>query len=279
MAKKKCKKCECPAGEAWAVPFADFLSLLLALFIALFAIASVNKSKLAAVKAAFVKIYNFRPPPAPQSSTKASKKTGNSKKISKNGVLMGSKGILKSGSSAVFKTHTPSNKMQSNILKRAEVKVSKLLLKQKSGANIFLKNAQEGFIINLPASMLFKPGSATIVNEDTLLLLKRIVLIIDQMPKNINILVNGYTDNTPPTRGSVYKNNWQLSSARAVSVVQVLQKDGVFGGRLAAVGYGKYNPIASNKTASGRAKNRRVTISFMASKIQTSTQTKNILDK
>lgn len=279
MAKKKCKKCECPAGEAWAVPFADFLSLLLALFIALYALASVNKAKLAAVKAAFVKIYNFRPPPSPQASTQPSRKTGNSKKISKNGVLMGSKGILKSGTSVVFKSHTPSNSMAPNILQRAKERIGKLLLKEKNGTNVFLKNAEKGFIINLPASMLFRPGSAKITNEDTLLLLKRIVLIINHLPNNVSILVNGYTDNTPPAKGSVYKNNWQLSSARAVAVVQALQEDGVAGNRLAAVGYGKYNPIASNNTAAGRAKNRRVTISFIAHQIQTHTQTKNILDK
>ena len=53
---KKCPKCECPAGEKWAVPFADFLSLLLALFIALYALASVNIEKQKALKEEFVKI-------------------------------------------------------------------------------------------------------------------------------------------------------------------------------------------------------------------------------
>ena len=56
---KKCPKCECPAGEKWAVPFADFLSLLLALFIALYALASVNIEKQKALKEEFVKIYSF----------------------------------------------------------------------------------------------------------------------------------------------------------------------------------------------------------------------------
>jgi chemotaxis protein MotB len=54
---KKCPKCECPAGEKWAVPFADFLSLLLALFIALYALASVNLEKQKALKEEFMKIY------------------------------------------------------------------------------------------------------------------------------------------------------------------------------------------------------------------------------
>ena len=57
MSKKK--KCECPAGEKWAVPYADFLSLLLALFIALYALASVNIEKQKALKEEFIKIYKF----------------------------------------------------------------------------------------------------------------------------------------------------------------------------------------------------------------------------
>ena len=56
---KKCPKCECPAGEKWAVPFADFLSLLLALFIALYALASVNIEKQKVLKEEFMKIYDF----------------------------------------------------------------------------------------------------------------------------------------------------------------------------------------------------------------------------
>uniref|UniRef100_UPI003FA2BAF5 flagellar motor protein MotB n=1 Tax=Sulfurospirillum cavolei TaxID=366522 RepID=UPI003FA2BAF5 len=60
---KKCKKLECPAGEKWAVPYADFLSLLLALFIALYALASVNSEKMKALKEEFVKIYDYSAKP------------------------------------------------------------------------------------------------------------------------------------------------------------------------------------------------------------------------
>ena len=63
MGKKKCKKTECAAGEKWAVPFADFFSLLLALFIALFAIASTNTEKMKALKEEFVKIYDYSAKP------------------------------------------------------------------------------------------------------------------------------------------------------------------------------------------------------------------------
>ena len=75
MAKKK--KCpECPAGEKWAVPYADFLSLLLALFIALYAISAVNISKVEALKTEFIKIFEF----PDTKSLKESSKTSNSSK-------------------------------------------------------------------------------------------------------------------------------------------------------------------------------------------------------
>ncbi len=280
MAKKKCKKCECPAGEAWAVPFADFLSLLLALFIALYALASVNKAKLAAVKAAFVKIYNFRPTPASQASNKASKKTGNSKKISKSGILMGSKGILQSGSQAILTITAQGSNGQANIIKKAMINVNKIIKEEKNTTNLFLKHSEQGFMINLPASMLFQKGSAKITNKDTLLLLKRVALIAKRLPHNVVMQINGYTDNLPPIKGSPYTDNWQLSSARAVSVVKVLLSDGINGNRLAAVGYSQYNAIASNKTVLGRAKNRRVTISFVVKQIKVNNvQKQNILDK
>lgn len=279
MAKKKCKKCECPAGEAWAVPFADFLSLLLALFIALYALASVNKAKLAAVKAAFVKIYNFRPTPAQQAIKRKSKKTGNSVKQSKNGILMGSKGILSSGSKAILTISAQESSRQMSLIKKTMSNINKIIKQHKKATNLSLKNSEQGFMINLPASMLFQQGSAKITNEDTLLLLKRIVLIIKQMPKNVTMLVNGYTDNLAPAKTSPFKDNWQLSSARAVSVVKALSADGINGNRLAAVGYSKYNAIANNATAKGRAKNRRVTISFIVRNLKASSSTKNILDK
>lgn len=100
-----------------------------------------------------------------------------------------------------------------------------------------------------------------------------------QMPSNTDILVNGYTDNIPPQKDSAYKDNWQLSTARALSVVKELMSNGVQGNRLGAVGYGQYRPIASNNTEDGRKKNRRVTISFMTKKSTSKTQQQDILDK
>lgn len=77
---------------------------------------------------------------------------------------------------------------------------------------------------------------------------------------NIEIRVEGHTDNWP-IRGGRYSSNWELSSARALEVVRYLSAvSGIDEGKFSALGYGEFRPIASNDTAEGRSKNRRVEI-------------------
>jgi chemotaxis protein MotB len=83
-----------------------------------------------------------------------------------------------------------------------------------------------------------------------------------QTIKDRAFLVTGHTDNVP-TKASKFKSNWQLSTARAVTVVQYLQGGGVKPDRLAAAGYGEYDPVASNDSDEGKALNRRIEIVLM----------------
>jgi chemotaxis protein MotB len=147
------------------------------------------------------------------------------------------------------------------------------------GVQISLKEAEEGFFIRLPADITFAPGSAQINNQDSLLFLKRIAIIIKEyLPKNIDIQVRGYSDNQPPPKNSPYRDNWELSAARALSVLKILIKDGVNPKQLSAAAYGQYHPIASNNTPEGRAKNRRVEIWFFAKNKQEQIK-QSVLDK
>ena len=84
---------------------------------------------------------------------------------------------------------------------------------------------------------------------------------------NNPIQVEGYTDNVP-VRSLQFPSNWELSSARAAAVVKILADEGVNPNRLAAVGYGQYNPIAENETPEGRAQNRRVVLMIAREKMQ-----------
>jgi chemotaxis protein MotB len=153
------------------------------------------------------------------------------------------------------------------------------MMEQTQGTTITVEEAQEGFVIKLPATLLFKAGSATIENEDALLFLKRIALIIEELPNEMQISVQGHTDDTGPGRDTPYKDNWELSSARAISVLHELLLDGVAPQRISAAGYGEHQPVATNATNSGREKNRRVELHFYGKKNDKNLTPESILDK
>ena len=251
---KKCK-CECPEGlPEWLATFGDLMSLLLCFFVLLLSMSSMNAKK---VEEAI-------------------------------GSLAGSLGVLEGGvkteiSKERIMKATPIEKNEETA--RAVNKLSQAITEFKQftkggkGTNIVLEEGEKGFFIRLPADITFAPGSAKITNVDALLFLKRIALIIKEyLPKNVEIQVKGFTDATPPPPTSPYSDNWELSAARALTVLKILMKNGVDPKQLSAAAYGEYHPIASNDTPEGRAKNRRVEIWFFAAE-QTPQIKKSILDK
>lgn len=112
--------------------------------------------------------------------------------------------------------------------------------------------------ISLNDNMLYKSGSYEI-SPSAMDILSKIAKIIKDY-KDYDVLVEGNTDNVPISRTNI-RNNWDLSALRASSVVQALQDDfDINPSRLSAAGRGEYNPVATNETADGRAKNRRTQI-------------------
>ena len=110
--------------------------------------------------------------------------------------------------------------------------------------------------VELRDSILFSSGSAE-VSDTAREIFTRVAEIIADVDNPVQI--EGFTDNVP-IQTSRYPSNWELSSARAAAIVKWLIDAGVGPSRLAAVGYGKYQPVASNDSADGRAQNRRVAI-------------------
>ena len=112
--------------------------------------------------------------------------------------------------------------------------------------------------ISLNDNMLYKSGSYEI-SPSAMDILSKIAKIIKDY-KDYDVLVEGNTDNVPISRTNI-RNNWDLSTLRASSIVQVLQNDfGIDPHRLTAAGRGEYNPIADNSTDLGRQRNRRTEI-------------------
>jgi chemotaxis protein MotB len=112
--------------------------------------------------------------------------------------------------------------------------------------------------ISLSDNMLYKSGSYEISDKAGATLSKIAKIITDY--KDYDVLIEGNTDNVPISKTNI-RNNWDLSTLRASSVVQALQNNfGVDPKRLTAGGRGEYNPIASNDTPEGKSKNRRTEI-------------------
>lgn len=112
--------------------------------------------------------------------------------------------------------------------------------------------------ISLSDNMLYKSGSYEISDKAGSTLAKIAKIISDY--KDYDVLIEGNTDNVPISRPNI-RNNWDLSTLRASSVVQALQNNyGVDPKRLTAGGRGEYNPLASNATPEGQEKNRRTQI-------------------
>ncbi len=142
-----------------------------------------------------------------------------------------------------------------NLLKK---KVSDALLNFKENdLTIQVKNGK--VYVSLAEQLLFKSGSVT-VDPKGINALKQLAGVLKDN-QDIQILVEGHTDNVPLGRSSQYmKNNWDLSVMRATSIVDILTNAGVAPERVTAAGKGEHSPLTSNETAEGRAKNRRTEI-------------------
>jgi chemotaxis protein MotB len=122
-----------------------------------------------------------------------------------------------------------------------------------------IKHEDQVVILQLSDRLLFDSGSAAIKDEGVEVLTK-VGNTIKSKLRGMRIQVAGHTDSVPVTPGQgAWSNNWSLSAARAVNVLQLLEEQvGIDPQLLSAVGYGEHRPIADNESAEGRAKNRRI---------------------
>ena len=244
--------------ERWLLTYADMITLLMALFIVMFAISNVNTSKFEALSQSLKEAFS-----------------GN--------VLPGGEAVLQTGGSTegreTPKVQPPVPAIQPLIQQEFDKQQKKRGDAQGNEEEQFqkvkrdldeyaeqngLKNKLEteitrrGLVIRLLTDgVLFDSGEAKI-KPRAVPVIKKIAGLL-QVDKEHPINVEGHTDNVP-IRSSQYPTNWELSTARASSVVRLLIADSAPADRLGAVGYAQLHPIASNADARGRARNRRVEI-------------------
>ncbi|MDR1158970.1 MAG: OmpA family protein [Oscillospiraceae bacterium] len=248
MAKHKGPPHEEHADESWLIPYADLLTLLLALFIVLFAASSINSEKYQAIMSAF------------------------QDELGGTGVLPGSDGVLPPGMSppgnglrpTPTSAPTPGGEGDGGI---GDIKLWPLFdsLQDYVDENHMDDNIDVAFtgqdvLITLKSDIWFSSGSAEItpsMREQAHMLAQ--LLRDNQKPEfPLEVIVAGHTDNVP-IHSSQYPSNWHLSARRALNFLMALLEDSDLDPtRFSSRGYGEYAPIATNNTSEGRQRNRRV---------------------
>lgn len=144
-------------------------------------------------------------------------------------------------------------------LERARGILEKSLSREIANEQVKLEMAERGLVVTFLAEIIFDSGKAKI-KKPAMPVLDKVAHVIKTVVPDLNVGVEGHTDNAP-IKYSRWKSNWELSTARATSVVHYfIDKKRIAPQRLAAIGYGEYRPVESNKAKDGRRKNRRVEI-------------------
>lgn len=143
-------------------------------------------------------------------------------------------------------------------LQRAKDELEKRLQNEINNKQVQVEMQQKGLVITFVSEVLFDSGKAKL-RSASYTKLDKVVNVLNTTVSDLNIGIEGHTDNQPIKR-SGWKSNWELSTARALSVLHYLSRQGVAEERLAAIGYGEYRPVTVNDTREGRQKNRRVEI-------------------
>lgn len=131
--------------------------------------------------------------------------------------------------------------------------------KEISDNEVKLQMMEKGLVITVVGDLLFDSGKAKI-KSGAYPLLDKVATVLRENMANFNVGIEGYTDNVQ-IKHSNWKSNWELSTARSLSVLHYLvSQKGVSPERLSAIGFGEYRPVASNDTKEGRKLNRRVEI-------------------
>ncbi|HWS46994.1 MAG TPA: flagellar motor protein MotB [Acidimicrobiia bacterium] len=251
--------------EAWVIPYADLLTLLMAMFIALFAISTVDTGKFQALARGFSNALGGGHLDAGIGGTgKATSPvvgSGNGYGPFSGGTLMPSSAQVSSRQLAQILSALVSNKQQQvqqrQTLQDVQNEITRAAQSLGLAGKVQTKQLNNGLEVTLLTDqILFDPGKAD-VRPDGALLLGVIGKVLTTIDNPIDIY--GFTD-SQPIETTQFPSNWELSGARASAVLRSFIALGISAQRLTASGRADLDPVATNATAAGRALNRRVEI-------------------
>jgi chemotaxis protein MotB len=232
---KRNQEAEHDNTERWLLTYSDLITLMMAFFVILFAMASVDATKFKTLSSSLAMAFS----------------TGGSGHGSN---------MISDYSGTGFKDMVSLS--ENDELTSLVKKIQAYAQKQGISKSIHTEISDRGLVINLADSVLFDSGKAAL-DPPAMGILDKMAELLLVSGKTIR--VEGHTDNIPIHNGR-YLSNWQLSTDRAVSVIMYwISKNPQVADRLSAGGYGEFRPIATNATSEGRALNRRVDIVVLRS--------------
>ncbi|MCD5973441.1 MULTISPECIES: flagellar motor protein MotD [Pseudomonas] len=228
--------------ERWLVSYADFITLLFAFFVVMYSISSVNEGKYKILSEALVGVFN-----EPERSMKPIP-IGEQRPLS----VKPAEPLVKD-----------SEQVDAGIGQNVTDPLKEIADEVRDGFGDLIKSNQmtvrgnELWIeIELSSGLLFGSGDA-IPSDKAFTIIEKVAKILKPFDNPVH--VEGFTDDQPIST-SQFPTNWELSSARSSSIVRMLAMEGLNPARMASVGYGEFQPVASNATAEGRGRNRRVVL-------------------
>jgi len=225
---RKKKPAEHVNHERWLVSYADFITLLFAFFVVMFAVSQVDSKRVGRFTEAFSKAVGINLMPMQGESLLTGGKTPDD---SGKGTEMNLAGI--------------------DGLKAA---LDRMVATAHDLAGLQVIQRRNELVLRLPEGVLFDTGEAGVKTSSG----ATIKLIVPELTKrDVEVRVEGHTDNQPITSHR-FKSNWELSTARAIAVMLSLVAEGMSPDRVSVAGYGEFRPVASNTTDDGRRQNRRV---------------------
>ncbi len=273
-------------GERWLLTYADMITLLMALFMVLFSISSVNISKVQTLQKSLRAAFSGSILPggksiAEQGATASPRKapateeavalvplaaTGTGQEATTRATTQSSSSSSSQSASSASSTSISSVSIQHEAAAQNEANVFahiKQELDSYAAAHGFKKSVQttiepRGLVIRVLTDDLLFPSGKADLDTGAHALLNEIAQLLN-VDQTHPIEVDGNTDNVP-IHSAEFPSNWELSTARASTVVQYLLGRDVAAHRLSATGYAEQRPIATEATAAGRARNRRVEI-------------------
>lgn len=243
------KRAEHDNHERWLISYADFVTLLFAFFVVMYSISSVNEGKYKTFSDSLNSAFD-------QSASPGNLITSQP----------GQGRILVDKSTAQLVERQRRTQEQMKAVDKSLRQVMGPLIAQ---GLVGVHQTKRGVVVEISASTLFKEGDEKL-QPGALETLQQVAMVLSL--ENQSIEVEGHTDDVP-IKTAHFPSNWELSSARASSVVRMLITYGVSEKRLAAVGMAANQPVVENDTPENRAKNRRVSITILSPEFDRFNQT------